>query len=78
MIDQRPPCSTDTELDRCAFSKDADGNKWPIVLFRDADGDYWYQLPVAANDPATATLFGSFEHRRDATAEGRSHLKEIG
>jgi len=78
MIDQRQPRPTDTELKRCAFHKDADGNEWPIVLFRDTDGEYWYQLPVVVGDPATETLFGSFEHRRDATAEGRTHLKGIG
>ena len=77
MLCSRPPRGTDTELKRCAFYKDADGNKHPIVLFRDEEGAYWYQLPVAVDDPATETLFGEFDYRREATAEGRKHLKEI-
>jgi hypothetical protein len=77
MLASRDPLPTDRELKTSVTGKDAEGNEWSIVLFRAEDGLYWYQLPVADDDPATATLFGEFDRRRDATAGAREHLKEL-
>jgi hypothetical protein len=76
MMFSRDPLPTDRELKTPITGRSSDDTEWDIVLFRDEDGRYWYQLPLG-DDPATQTLFGDFARRREATAEARKHLREI-
>jgi len=48
-----------------------------VVLFKDSDGCFWYQVPVSVGDTATSDLFGDFESEKEALDAGIRHLADI-
>lgn len=48
-----------------------------VVLFKDSDGDFWYQVPVAVDDDATNDLYGEYNDEDKALEAGLQHLANI-